>query len=80
MYITQTEYVMETLDTLYAAVQKCYENLYDAIIELDKQPDDDNRSKWEAIAHRDYDDALEAYVLAREMARKEARDRGELPF
>lgn len=65
---------------MYAAVQKCYENLYDAIIELDKQPDDDNRSKWEAVAHRDYDDALEAYVLAREMARKEARDRGELPF
>ncbi len=71
---------METLDTLYAAAQKCYENLYDAIIELEKQPDDDHCAMWEALAHNAYDDAMEAYVLARERARNEARDRGELPF
>ena len=35
---------------------------------------------WEAIAHDDYDKALEAYVLAREKEAKVAWDRGELPF
>lgn len=80
MYIKQTEYVMETLDTLYAAVHRCYENLYEAIVELEKHPDDDDCSRVEALANRDYDEAMEAYVLARERARKEAWDRGEMPF
>ena len=71
---------MEATDTLYAAAQKRYENLYDAIVKLANNPDDDNCATWEAIAHRDYDDAMEALVLAQEQARKEARDRGELPF
>ena len=80
MYVIQIEDVMETISTLYAAAQKCYENLYDAIVRLANHPDDDNCAMWEAIAHRDYDDAMEALVLAHERARKEARDRGELPF
>ena len=71
---------MNTIDTLYAAAQKSYEHLYDAITELAKHPDDDNRAMWEAIAHDDYDRALEAYVIAREKLAKAAWDRGELPF
>jgi hypothetical protein len=71
---------METTQTLYAAVQKCYEHLYDAITELAKHPDDDNRAMWEAIAYYDYDRALEAYVIAGEKEAKAAWDRGELPF
>ena len=71
---------MKAIDTLYAAAQKCYENLYDAIVKLENNPDDDSCAMWEAIAHRDYDDAIEALVLAHERDRKEARDRGKLPF
>ena len=71
---------METTQTLYAAVQQCYDHLYDAITELAKHPDDDNCAMWEAIAHDDYDKALEAYVIAREKEAKAAWDRGELPF
>lgn len=71
---------MNMIDNLYAAAQKSYEHLYDAITELAKHPDDDNCAMWEAIAHDDYDKALEAYVLAREKEAKVAWDRGELPF
>ena len=71
---------METIDTLYTAAQKCYEHLYNAIVKLANNPDDDDCAMWEAIAHGDYDRALEAYVLAREKEAKAAWDRGELPF
>lgn len=71
---------METTQTLYAAVQKCYDHLYDAITELAKHPNDDNCAMWEATAHDDYDRALEAYVIAREKEAKAAWDSGELPF
>ena len=71
---------MEPTQTLYAAVQKCYDHLYDAIRELAKHPDDDNCAMWEALAHDDYDRVLEAYVIAREKEAKAAWDRGELPF
>ena len=71
---------METTQTLYATVQKCYEHLYDAITELAKHPNDDNCAMLEAVAHDDYDRALETYVIAREKEAKAAWDRGELPF
>ena len=47
-YIPQIEYVMNMIDNLYAAAQKSYEHLYDAITELAKHPDDDNCAMWEA--------------------------------
>ena len=71
---------MEPTQTLYAAVQKCYDHLYDAITELAKHPDDDNCAMWEALAHDDYDRVLEAYVMAREKEAKAAWDRGGLPL
>ena len=39
---------MNMIDNLYAAAQKSYEHLYDAITELAKHPDDDNCAMWEA--------------------------------
>lgn len=69
---------METT-TLHTAVQKCYEHLFDAIVRLANNPDDDDCIAQVFVAHNDYDRALEAYVLAREKETREG-DRGELPF
>ena len=71
---------MNTIDTLYAAVNQAYEHLYDAITALASHQDDEDLNMLEGLAHRDYDDAYKEYMMAQIRARQEADARGKLPF
>jgi len=71
---------MSTLETLWAAVETSYDNLFGAITELAKNPDDDDCARCEGIAHSNYNDAYEAYITERLRQDREDRKKGILPF
>lgn len=67
-------------NNLQTAVMQAYLNLRKAIIDSERNPNDEFYELSEMHANDVYDDALEALILARMEEKREAELSGDLPF